>query len=169
VDDILEMERAASGKMRVDLQPVALGEFAAQLRANHGQRAADLGVALEIDADPSLRVVADPHRLAQVVGNLVSNALKFAPSGSVVRVVAQARAGEVALEVQDTGPGVPHAFRSRIFERFARADAEDATRRGGTGLGLAIARQLIDLMHGRIDFESRPGDTRFRISLPRAS
>jgi DNA-binding response OmpR family regulator len=103
------------------------------------------------------------------MANLLSNAIKHSPSGGVVEVDVRAAGDDVAFAVRDHGAGVPEAFRSRIFERFAQADSSDARQRGGTGLGLAITRSLVEQHGGRIGFDDAPGGgARFWFRLPQA-
>jgi signal transduction histidine kinase len=128
-----------------------------------------LGVTLALRAEqPGLRAWVDPDRLAQVVVNLVGNALKFSPGKDHVEV-RLSRQGEWArLEVEDHGPGIPDAFRARIFQRFAQADGTDTREKGGTGLGLSIAKGFVERMGGSLAYDSRPGLTVFRVDLPAA-
>jgi signal transduction histidine kinase len=110
------------------------------------------GAAERIIADVAagLVVEADPERLHQVLANLLDNALRHAPEGTAVQVVAGRRDGRVRLEVRDEGPGVAHADRERVFERFARTDSSRAARQGGSGLGLSIVRWVVDLHDGSV-------------------
>jgi signal transduction histidine kinase len=99
--------------------------------------------------------------------NLLSNAAKFSPEGDAVEIRMEESGPDVRVEVQDHGPGIPEAFRSRIFGRFAQADSTASRQKGGTGLGLAICKRLIEMMHGKIGFEDRPGGgTTFWFELP---
>ena len=98
--------------------------------------------------------------------NLVSNAVKYAPPGSVVALRALDAEGACRFEVEDGGAGIPVSHQPRIFQRFARAGGADDP--GGTGLGLALARALVELHGGHIGFDSRPGRTRFWFTLPLA-
>jgi CheY-like chemotaxis protein len=114
-------------------------------------------------------VLADPDRLMQVMANLLSNAAKFSPPGAEVRMRARSQGTMVRVEVEDRGAGIPEAFRSRIFEKFAQADASTSRRFEGTGLGLSITRQLVEAMQGTIGFSSVVGEgTLFHFELPRA-
>src|SRR5262249_29942227 len=108
-------------------------------------------------------------RLMQVMTNLLSNAAKFSPPGAQVRVRASHSGGSIQIEVQDQGTGIPEAFRSRIFEKFAQADATSSRRFDGTGLGLSITRQLVQAMGGSIGFTTAVGEgTTFFFQLPAA-
>jgi len=112
-------------------------------------------------------VRADRKRLMQVMTNLLSNAAKFSPPNGAVDVEVSLRENMVRVEVSDRGPGIPEAFRPKIFGRFAQADSADSRIKGGTGLGLAISKRLIELMQGRIGFEDRAGGgTTFFFELP---
>jgi len=113
-------------------------------------------------------VYADHKRLLQVMTNLLSNAAKFSPEGGVVEISVQERGADLRIAVHDHGPGIPEAFRAKIFGRFTQADSTATRQKGGTGLGLAICKRLIELLHGRIGFEDRPGGgTSFWFELPR--
>jgi signal transduction histidine kinase len=112
-------------------------------------------------------VLVDPARLQQVLANLIANAIKFSPDGEVVSVALQRRDEAVRILVRDRGPGIPEAFRARLFERFAQADGSDTRQRGGTGLGLAISRALVERMGGAIGVDSTPGQgATFHVDLP---
>jgi two-component system CheB/CheR fusion protein len=99
-------------------------------------------------------IVGDPNRLQQVVWNLVSNALKFTPSGGRVTVSVTASGRYATLEVRDTGMGIPAAFLPHVFDKFRQADGSFTRQQGGLGLGLAIARQLTELHGGSIEAHS---------------
>ena len=170
VDDILDLEQILAGRMQFDIEPLHAREVLERVRAASSLLAGSGGVVLQVDGDPSLKLRADARRLQQVLANLVSNAVKFAPLDSVVALsaaVSPARPSCVRLQVVDCGPGVPDQFRSRIFERFAQADMQASRSKSGSGLGLSIARQMTEQMGGAIGFDSRPGATRFFVDLPR--
>jgi len=116
---------------------------------------------------PQVVVRADRKRLMQVMTNLLSNAAKFSPPNGAVDVTVAQKDAAVRVEVSDRGPGIPEAFRGRIFGRFAQADSADSRVKGGTGLGLAICKRLVEMMQGRIGFEDREGGgTTFFFELP---
>ncbi len=158
VNDILDTERMASGKMDMKFEVIELGKLVARsIVANEGF-AAMHGARVRFDAGQQpQRVRVDQDRLVQVVINLLSNACKFSAPGGQVDVAIIRRDKWARLSVSDNGPGVPVNFRAQLFERFARSDSSDARRAGGTGLGLSICRGIIERLGGRIAFEERPG------------
>ncbi|MGC1176151.1 PAS domain S-box protein [Polaromonas sp.] len=168
INDILDIEKIESGKMRLDLQVVELKPLLVQtLAANEGFGTAQ-NVSLSLDfPEDGLQVHVDSDRLAQVMTNLLSNAMKFSPPGGVVEVrVSQVGMG-VRVEVRDHGPGIPEEFRKRIFQKFSQADSSDTRQKGGTGLGLNISRAIIERLGGSIGFESAAGvGTTFFFELP---
>jgi two-component system, sensor histidine kinase len=135
-----------------------VGGVMAPFRAVIAERG--IGIASRIAADVPRRLVGDPHRLAQVLTNLVGNAVKFTDEGHVgLRVTLAGPVGAavtLAFEVEDSGPGIPLDQQARIFETFSQADGSTTRRYGGTGLGLAIARHLSELMGGTITVTSEP-------------
>jgi PAS domain S-box-containing protein len=157
VDDLLDMDKLAAGKM-----PLALGEHSLQVQlqlavgANQGY-AAKHGVGLKLLPVPALQLMADDDRLQQVLANLISNAVKFSPAGGTVLLGGERRDDWVRIWVRDQGPGIAPEFHARIFQKFSQADSSDTRQKGGTGLGLAISKELVEHMHGRIGFDSEPG------------
>ena len=116
---------------------------------------------------PPVTVRADRRRLQQVVLNLVSNAVRFSPSGSAVRIVTEPGHGRACIHVIDRGPGIPAELLARLFVPFDRLGA-DAGREGGAGLGLVLARRLTEAMGGTLDLDSRVGDgTHITVTLVR--
>src|SRR6185295_17459463 len=170
INDILDIEKMQSGRMEfrfisTSLEPAIAGAIASNqaFAASHG---------VELRAPPAIppgEVLVDPDRLAQVLTNLVSNAVKFSPSGSVVEIAAsmQPRPDRVRVSVRDHGPGIDEAFRDRIFQRFSQADSSSTRQEGGTGLGLAISKAIVEKMHGQIGYEPAPGGgAAFHFDLP---
>ncbi|CAN7410143.1 ATP-binding protein [Brevundimonas sp. LjRoot202] len=170
INDILDIEKIESGKLTLDLSIVDLGEIAGRSVEAMRGLADDLGVGITLTPAEPAPVRADPDRLMQVVTNLLSNACKFSPAGGTVTVSVDSRARMARLSVRDQGPGIPEAFRSRIFSKFAQADGSGTRAKGGTGLGLAIAREITERHGGRLWFESPPGEgATFHLELPLSS
>lgn len=168
INDILDIEKIESGKMRLDLQVVALKPLMVQaLAANEGfGTAQNVGLNLHFP-DDELQVHVDSDRLIQVVTNLLSNAMKFSPSGSAVEVHVTRGGIGVRVEVRDRGPGIPEEFHKRIFQKFSQADSSDTRQKGGTGLGLNISRAIVERMAGSIGFHTETGvGTTFFFELP---
>jgi PAS domain S-box-containing protein len=168
INDMLDVEKIESGKMKFDMAPLTLSDAAQRsIDAVRGY-AEQLGVELRFQAlDDDLTVRADVDRLVQVGANLISNALKFSKTGDRVEVSVERRGRLARLSVVDHGPGIPDEFRARIFTKFAQADSSDTRQKGGTGLGLVIAKEIVDRHGGRLWFESEPGHgARFHVDLP---
>jgi PAS domain S-box-containing protein len=168
INDILDVEKIESGKLELQLQPVPIAAFLRQALDENAAYADKFGVSFVFESAPEYaEVLADPGRLMQVLSNLLSNAAKFSPVGAPVHVRAHQSGGRVTIEVQDHGTGIPEAFRSRIFEKFAQADATSSRRFDGTGLGLSITRQLVQAMGGSINFTTATGQgSTFYFNLP---
>lgn len=171
VEDILDVSRVITGKLRLNVGPVDLAAVINDA-IDSVQLAADLkGVHLEVILDPSARHLSgDAGRLQQIVWNLLSNAIKFTPSGGRVEVRLERTDSEAQISVSDTGCGISPDFLPFIFDRFRQADATSTRQHGGLGLGLAIVRHLVELHGGTIRADS-PGEgcgATFTISFPLA-
>jgi len=170
INDILDIEKIEAGKSQLLIGRVGVAALLKQAQAMNQAYADKFDVTLILEAPSAeLEVLADADRLMQVITNLLSNASKFSPPGSSVRLRALPDSVQVRFEVEDDGSGIPEEFRGRIFQKFAQAESSAGRHFGGTGLGLAISRSLIEQMGGRIHFESRRGGgTIFFVELPRA-
>ena len=162
INDILDVEKIRSGKLEFDFKELEIDAVVEEAVA------ANRGFALEHDTEivvpdalPSVRVHADPDRLAQVFANLISNAVKFSPAGKPIEVSVETSEESVRIGVRDWGPGVPKDFEERLFERFAQADGSDIRRTSGTGLGLSITKAIVERMEGTIGYEPAIGGGSF--------
>jgi signal transduction histidine kinase len=155
IDDLLDLSRIMSGRFRLDVQQVSLGDIVRSALDSIEPTAQTKGVRLESVLDPqSLVVSGDPQRLQQVFWNLLSNAVKFTPKGGKVQVVLQRVNSHIEFSISDTGIGIPAAFLPHVFERFSQKDSSTNREYGGLGLGLAICKQLVDLHGGSIQAKS---------------
>jgi signal transduction histidine kinase len=169
IDDLLDVSRAITGKLRLDVRPIAL-ESVLEAAIDSVRPAAEAkGIALEVALGPEIDLVrGDPERLQQVLWNLLSNAIKFTPRGGRVEVRLAQVAGYARLTVSDDGAGIDPALLPHLFERFWQADTSTTRAHGGLGLGLAVVRHLVELHGGSVRAESE-GEGRgatFTVTLP---
>lgn len=155
IDDLLDMSRVISGKMRLEMQPVDLGQIVQTtvdtVRPTMEAKRVALSTVFALDIPP---MMGDPTRLQQIVWNLLSNAAKFTPEGGHVELRVRGVPSGVEIVVRDTGRGIDRDFLPCVFDAFRQEDASSSRARGGLGLGLAITRQLVELHGGRIAAES---------------
>jgi len=168
IDDILDIEKAAAGKLEFDLEIQPLEPIVRQAIEANQEYARRFGVRLELTHSAACFTVrVDRDRLIQVLTNLISNAAKFSPHGATVSLGIREEGGSVQVSVRDRGPGIAAAFRSRIFQQFAQADDFDSRNKGGTGLGLSIAKAFMERLGGGIDYHTSEAEgTTFFITLP---
>ena len=170
VDDLSDLWRAEAREVRLRPGPVEAVALCYEVVERFVPLAAPRAVRLEVATDQAPTIMADRDRLAQILSNFLSNALRHAPEGSAVTLGAQSAAGRVTLSVRDQGPGLTADQLEAVFERFYRVDPSRSRALGGSGIGLAIARALAEAMGGRAWAESDgPGrGATFCVELPAA-
>lgn len=170
LDDLQDLALSDVGALRLSPEEVGLETAVEQATAAAGARAARGGVTVVGDVEPGLRIVADPLRLRQAIGNLVANAIRHTPGGTVMVAARAADADTVVIEVRDTGSGIRPDDLPHVFDRLWRADQSRTRATGGSGLGLAIVKSIVELHGGSVSAESALGvGSTFRLSLPRAA
>ena len=172
VDDVRTLSLAETGRLPLQETAVDLQELVAQVVAAFAPLAEVDGIALSSDIQPVDPITADPARLHQVLANLLSNAMRYAPLGSrqppAISVTLREDAGQALIAVSDSGPGLSAAQQARVFDRFWRSDAARDRETGGSGLGLAISKSIVEAHGGTLSVRSTPGEgTTFTIKLPR--
>jgi PAS domain S-box-containing protein len=166
INDILDIEHINAGTVAMHPKPCDAAELVESAIQSVEALAAEAQVRLLAETEPA-ELHADPDRVLQTLTNLISNALKFSPAGTSVRVSSVRREGEVLFEVADQGRGIPPDKLETIFGRFQQVDASDSREKGGTGLGLAICRTIVEHHGGRIWVKSEPGQgSTFSFALP---
>ncbi|WP_437571542.1 PAS domain-containing protein [Sorangium sp. So ce542] len=169
IEDLLDMGRITSGKLRLDVQPLDLHDVVGAAVSSVAPSAEAKGIQIERISSPAVGVTrGDPSRLQQVVWNLLSNAIKFTPEGGSVQVKVSRAGDHVEITVSDTGEGIKPEFLPHVFERFRQADASTTRRHGGLGLGLAIVKHLVELHGGAVRATSAGvgKGTTFTVELP---
>jgi PAS domain S-box-containing protein len=169
VDDVLDVSRIVSGKIRLDVQAVELASIVDNAVATVQPAADAKGVRLQSLIDPRVgQVSGDPDRLQQVVWNLLANAVKFTPKGGRVQVRLERVSSHMEIVVSDTGIGISKEFLPHVFDRFRQADSGSTRKTGGLGLGLSIVRHLVEMHGGRVQAASDGVDqgATFTVRLP---
>lgn len=168
INDILDIDKVASGNMRFDMQEKPLAELTAAAVTANVAYAQKFGARIRLNThDDRARIWIDSNRFTQVLSNLLSNAAKFSPAGAEIAVRTEAVGKNLRVSITDRGPGIPESFRSHVFEKFSQGDSSNTRRSGGTGLGLHITRELVEHMGGRIGFETDAGrGTTFWVEFP---
>jgi len=155
IDDLLDISRIVTGKLRLDLKPVTVRSILEAAMDSALPAATARGVALVRQSDDSLDAIfCDPSRMQQVIWNLLSNAIKFTPEGGVVTLGERREGGMLVLSVADTGAGIEPQFLPHVFDRFRQQDPASTRKHGGLGLGLSIVRHLVELHGGSIEAHS---------------
>lgn len=166
VDDLSDLAAADAGDLRLHPEPIRVRDVLTHIGESQRGAADQAGVTLVVDLDGDPVVDADPVRLRQMVGNLLSNAIRYTPAGGTVTVSATT-AADLTISVRDTGTGIAPDDLPKIFDRFWRADSSRTRATGGSGLGLPIARKLAEAHGGTLTAASRPGEgTTMTLRLP---
>ena len=166
IDDILELSAIEAGNVKVKLEIVQLHPLVEEVVGSLSAAASTHAITLQNLVSQEAKVFADPHRLVQMLTNLIDNAIKFNREGGVVSIKFEGGVRD-KISVEDTGEGIPAHHLDRLFERFYRVDRARSRELGGTGLGLAIVKHLARAHDGEVTVESRFGEgTRFTIELP---
>ncbi|MES2638749.1 MAG: ATP-binding protein [Myxococcota bacterium] len=150
IDDLLDVSRILSGKLKLEIEPIDLGPIVEQAVESVRPAADARGIVLQVAMDSGGTVMGDAGRLQQIVWNLLTNAIKFSPRGRRVQVLVERRHSAIELTVADTGNGIGAAFLPFVFERFRQADSGTMRRHGGLGLGLSIVKHLVEAHGGTI-------------------
>ena len=159
IDEILDMEKMAAGKLKVHVSDSALPSLIERVMGNTKGYGEKFSVGLAVEGDvPELDVSIDQNRAVQVLSNLISNAVKFSPKGGTVKVASEHKGEFVRVSVIDEGIGIPAEKQELLFQKFQQIDGSDSRSHGGTGLGLAISRELTERMGGNIGFSSVEGE-----------
>ena len=168
IDDLSELWRAEARQLPLTVETIDVGTLAAQVAEQFRSQAGSRSLTITTELPVGLTVHADRDRLAQILGNYLSNAIRYSPDGATIAVSARNVGDEVAVAVRDNGPGLTADQRNHVFERFYRIDPSRSRAFGGSGIGLAIVRALADAMGGRAWVESDgPGTgSTFLVSLP---
>jgi signal transduction histidine kinase len=169
IGDLIETSRLETAGASVDIRHVELGSVVRQQIREFAQCQPTRPIKLT-EPRRSVYVHADQIRVAQVLANLLSNAMKYSPPDSPITLALTSTEEEAIVSVRDAGEGIPPDKRDRIFDRFYRIETGLTRRTGGTGLGLYITKRLVEAMHGRIWVDSPPGGgSTFSVALPRAA
>lgn len=167
LDDLLDVTRIESGKLELRFENINLSQFLLDIIYRHKMMATVKGTRVQAGSIPEGDIRADPARLRQVLDNLISNAVKYSPPGSLVTVDAGKDGTGWRVNVRDQGPGITDQDRRRLFQDFAKLSARPTGGEKSTGLGLAITRRIVEAHGGKIDVDSVPGEgATFWFSLP---
>ncbi|HEX4545353.1 MAG TPA: ATP-binding protein [Candidatus Acidoferrum sp.] len=167
-DDLLKLSKMDADRLELEIRRLGVSQFVESCVETAQRPAAEKNLRISVNLENHLPdVAADRRRLAEILQNLLDNAIQYTPPGGQIMVSASADGGEVEFTVSDTGIGIPQADQPRIFERFYRVDVARSREVGGTGLGLAIAKHLVETHGGRIWVESEVGQgSQFHFTVP---
>lgn len=167
INDILDLSKVEAGRMELQLQPVELGNVVDEVRATIEPLAQSKAIVLNIDPSSEIRLIADGAKVSQMLLNLVSNAIKFTPSGGHIEIRSRQVESWVEIAVSDDGMGIAEQDLGRLFTEFQQLDAGPGRHQEGTGLGLALTRRFAELHGGQVSVESALGKgSTFTLRLP---
>lgn len=168
VRNLLDLESIESGDMKIAIEPVKLTEMISLIGNKYNRLAGTKNISVEtIVTDEELVIHTDPGFIQRIMDNLISNAIKFSPKGTEVRIELRKKLNQVIIQVIDQGPGLSRQDQSRLFGRFQRLTAQPTNGEPSAGLGLAITKALVDRLNGKIRVDSTPGEgAAFSVSLP---
>lgn len=167
IDDLRDLSAAEAGGLRLHPAQVDLADLLDQVTAAHRAAADEAGVTVESHTDGAIEITVDPVRLRQIIGNLLTNAIRHTPTGGRITVHARRATDRIEIAVTDTGAGITADDLPHVFDRFWRAEKSRSRQTGGSGLGLAIVRGLVEAHHGTVTVTSIPGSgTTFTVRLP---
>jgi two-component system phosphate regulon sensor histidine kinase PhoR len=169
INDLLDLSRLEAGSYSLHSGRSHVRAVANRVVESLAERAAAKNTEVSVDIDAGLAVLTDEAALFQVLVNYLENAIKYTPNESKIEIVARPRKKKkkVRIEVRDNGPGIPDAYRNRVFERFFRVDPGRSREMGGTGLGLSIVKHLVEAMGGRVGVSKvEPTGSAFWLDLP---
>ncbi|MDR7120669.1 PAS domain S-box protein [Rheinheimera soli] len=152
INDLLDIDKLVAGKMHFDMSLCLISDLLDKAVQSNQPYAAKYEVQLQLSEMQDALVMVDAMRFQQIMANLLSNAAKFSPAGSVVKVRSILDEDQVRIEVEDQGPGISDEFKAFIFEKFSQADGADSRKSEGTGLGLSIVKELTEHMDGKVGF-----------------
>lgn len=170
IDDLLDLSKIESGRLRMGLKPCATRPIVERVVSGLSRQVADKSIAITIDMPKDLsKIMADEARIAQVLLNLIDNAVKYTPREGKITISAKEKNVFVQIDVSDTGVGIPEKVLPRIFERFYRVDKARSRELGGTGLGLSIVKHIIQAHNGEVFVQSVEGQgSTFTFTIPKA-
>jgi signal transduction histidine kinase len=173
INELLDMAKIEAGRMEANLEPTSITDLLEGLSGIMRPQAKTKNVTISLEMDGELPTVqTDPGKLQQILYNFLSNAIKFTPENSTVRIQCKtlnslSENPSVQISVQDCGPGIPEDMMDMVFEKFRQVDATHTKEHAGTGLGLAICRELAELLHAHLSVQSTAGEgASFYVEIP---